>query len=61
MFVEEGVAEGITSGKTLSKHCVTCRGVTEWAYVTIDRRQGHDRRSSDRRNEQNPDPPKSSE
>lgn len=50
VFLEDGVAGEIRNGKTFNKHCLCCRGMTEWAFLSLDRRGGQDRRGShDRR------------
>lgn len=53
-FLDEGTVEELRAGKTAPKHCLRCRATTEWTFHMIDRRTGHDRRSSnnDRRGNQ---------
>ena len=49
-FLDATTVADVQNGQAVSKHCLVCRTMTDWAFATVDRRTGRDRRQeSDRR------------
>ena len=49
-FLNEAEVEELHDGQTTSKHCMRCHTMSDWTFLFVDRRTGHDRRTgADRR------------
>ena len=50
-FLDEAIVAELQNGKTVPKHCLRCRTVTDWTFASVDRRSGRERRQETNRRE----------